>query len=158
LRWQFRTWSDVCDLSRACGCHRLHATSPSSIQALPPSSGISLGLACKKTAADGREAVVCGNIKCQRNGKLPWTTTQKASLPEHCRRECGLHDEHRLFLLPIPSTYMYLMCPRQQVPSKPTTPPAPSSTPHSSFCIRWLCLLRLRTCGPNARAQVFHVP
>ncbi|CAN0204024.1 unnamed protein product [Ectocarpus sp. 4 AP-2014] len=55
-------------------------------------------LACKKPAANARVAVVwgVGEQKLSKNGKLPMTTTQKASLPEHSRG-CGLHDEHRLF-------------------------------------------------------------
>ncbi|CAM9400428.1 unnamed protein product [Ectocarpus sp. 13 AM-2016] len=72
--------------------HVVHATSSSRI-------GIATTirrLACKITAADARVAVVWGNMMCRENGMLPWTTTQTASLPEHCRG-CGLHDEHRLF-------------------------------------------------------------
>ncbi|CAN0295747.1 unnamed protein product, partial [Ectocarpus sp. 8 AP-2014] len=35
-------------------------------------------LACEKTAAEARVAVVWGNMKCRRDGKPPWTTTQQS--------------------------------------------------------------------------------
>ncbi|CAN0571196.1 unnamed protein product, partial [Ectocarpus sp. 12 AP-2014] len=47
-------------------------------------------LACKKAAANARAAVVWGGEqKLSKNGKLPMTLTQKASLPEHSR---GCHS------------------------------------------------------------------
>ncbi|CAN0511802.1 unnamed protein product, partial [Ectocarpus sp. 8 AP-2014] len=54
----------------------LHATGSSRIGI----ANIVRCLACEKTAAEARVAVVWGNIKCPRDGagKLPWTTTQQS--------------------------------------------------------------------------------
>ncbi|CAM9768247.1 unnamed protein product [Ectocarpus sp. 8 AP-2014] len=68
----------------------LHATGSSRIDGI---ATIVRCLACEKTAAEARVAVVWGNIKRQASCHGP--QLNKACLPEHCRG-CGLHGEHRL--------------------------------------------------------------